>query len=155
MKSYDAGPTDTAILDETIGENFERMAAADPGAEALVDVAGGRRWTYGELNAEVDLIARGLVSRGIEQGERIGIWAPNCPEWTIVQYATAKIGAILVTSNTTLLNNLVACDKQFGLETMCVGGGQGMAMVVERLSRKESQQMTAVERPHPQLSTER
>lgn len=116
MKSYDAGPTDTAILDETIGENFERMAAADPGAEALVDVAGGRRWTYGELNAEVDLIARGLVSRGIEQGERIGIWAPNCPEWTIVQYATAKIGAILVTSNTTLLNNLVACDKQFGLE---------------------------------------
>lgn len=155
MKSYDAGPTDTAILDETIGENFERMAAADPGAEALVDVAGGRRWNYGELNAEVDLIARGLVSRGIEQGERIGIWAPNCPEWTIVQYATAKIGAILVTSNTTLLNNLVACDKQFGLETMCVGGGQGMAMVVERLSRKESQQMTAVERPHPQLSTER
>lgn len=155
MKSYDAGPTDTAILDETIGENFERMAAADPGAEALVDVAGGRRWTYGELNAEVDLIARGLVSRGIEQGERIGIWAPNCPEWTIVQYATAKIGAILVTSNTTLLNNLVACDKQFGLETMCVGGGQGMAMVVERLSRKESQPMTAVERPHPQLSTER
>ena len=107
------------------------------------------------LNAEVDLIARGLVSRGIEQGERIGIWAPNCPEWTIVQYATAKIGAILVTSNTTLLNNLVACDKQFGLETMCVGGGQGMAMVVERLSRKESQPMTAVERPHPQLSTER
>lgn len=80
MKSYDAGPTDTAILEETIGENFERMAAADPGAEALVDVAGGRRWTYGELNAEVDLIARGLVSRGIEQGERIGIWAPNCPE---------------------------------------------------------------------------
>jgi fatty-acyl-CoA synthase len=133
VKSYDAGPTDTAILEETIGENFERMAAADPGAEALVDVAGGRRWTYGELNAEVDLIARGLMSRGIEQGKRIGIWAPNCPEWTIVQYATAKIGAILVTSNTTLLNNLVAYDKQFGLETMCVGGGQGMAMIVERL----------------------
>jgi fatty-acyl-CoA synthase len=99
MKSYDAGPTDTPILEETIGENFERTVAANPDAEALVDVAGDRRWTYGELNADVDLIARGLMALGIERGERVGIWAPNCPEWTIVQYATAKIGAILVNIN--------------------------------------------------------
>jgi fatty-acyl-CoA synthase len=99
MKSYDAGPTDTPILEETIGQNFERTVASDPDAEALVDVAGNRRWTYGELNDEINVVARGLMSLGIEPGERVGIWAPNCPEWTIVQYATAKIGAILVNIN--------------------------------------------------------
>jgi fatty-acyl-CoA synthase len=99
MKSYDAGPTDTPILEETIGENFERTVATNPDVEALVDVAGNRRWTYRELNAEIDLVARGLMSLGIEKGERVGIWAPNCAEWTIVQYATAKIGAILVNIN--------------------------------------------------------
>jgi len=99
VKSYDAGPTDTAVLDQTIGENFEQTVLRNPGAEALVDVASGRRWTYGELNADVDLIGRGLMALGIEAGERVGIWAPNCAEWTIVQYAAAKIGAILVNIN--------------------------------------------------------
>lgn len=59
MKSYDAGPTDMPILEETIGANFERVVAANPDAWALIDVARQRRWTYGELDAEVDLIARG------------------------------------------------------------------------------------------------
>jgi fatty-acyl-CoA synthase len=99
VKSYDAGPTDIPILEETIGENFERTVAAHPDVEALVDVAGDRRWTYGELNDEIDVVARGLMALGIEPGERVGIWAPNCAEWTIVQYATAKIGAILVNIN--------------------------------------------------------
>jgi acyl-CoA synthetase (AMP-forming)/AMP-acid ligase II len=99
VKSYDAGPTDTPILEQTIGENFEQTVRGNPAAEALVDVASDRRWTYGELNADVDLIARGLMALGIEPGERVGIWAPNCAEWTIVQYATAKIGAILVNVN--------------------------------------------------------
>jgi fatty-acyl-CoA synthase len=99
VKSYDAGPTDVPILEETIGANFERTVGMNPDAEALVDVAGNRRWTYGELNAEIDVIARGLMSLGIERGDRVGIWAPNCTEWTIVQYAAAKIGAILVNIN--------------------------------------------------------
>ncbi|HUH71160.1 MAG TPA: AMP-binding protein [Mycobacterium sp.] len=99
MKSYDAGPTDIPILEETIGVNFERIVATSPDAEALVDVSGNRRWTYGELNADVDLVARGLMALGIEKGERVGIWSPNCAEWTIMQYATAKIGAILVNIN--------------------------------------------------------
>jgi len=99
MKSYDAGPTDIPILEETIGENFERTVAAHPDAEALVDVAGKRRWSYRELNDEIDVLARGLMALGIEPGERVGIWAPNCAEWTIVQYATAKIGAVLVNIN--------------------------------------------------------
>ncbi len=99
MKSYDAGPTSPPILEETIGENFERTVAANPDGEALVDFAQNRRWTYAELDAEIDVIAGGLMSLGVQCGERVGVWSPNCAEWTIVQYATAKIGAILVTIN--------------------------------------------------------
>ena len=95
----DTGPTDTPLLEETIGANFERTASAHPDTEALVDVPSGRRWTYPQLNSEIDCVARGLMASGIEQGDRVGIWAPNCPEWTILQYATAKIGAILVAVN--------------------------------------------------------
>ncbi|WP_173010058.1 AMP-binding protein [Mycolicibacterium sp. P9-64] len=99
MKSQATGPTDTPIIEETIGANFARIAEEHHDREALVDVQSGRRWTYGELNAEVDVMARGLMALGIAKGDRVGIWAPNCPEWTIVQYASAKIGAILVNVN--------------------------------------------------------
>ncbi len=99
MESYDAGPTETPVLETTIGDNFEATAARHPDTEALVDVAGGRRWTYQQLDDEVNTVARALMATGIEQGDRVGIWAPNCPEWTIVQFATAKIGAVLVTVN--------------------------------------------------------
>ena len=99
MKSYDAGPTTTPLIEETIGANFARTVAAHPDIEALVDVAQGKRWTYRELDDEVDIIARGLIGRGIAKGDRVGIWSPNRSEWTIVQYATAKIGAILVNIN--------------------------------------------------------
>ncbi|WP_026926339.1 AMP-binding protein [Granulicoccus phenolivorans] len=97
--SYAKGPTDVPLLDETIGANFERTVAAHGSREALVEVASGRRWTYAELNRDVDRLARGLIAAGIEQGDRVGIWAPNCAEWVITQYATAKIGAILVNVN--------------------------------------------------------
>src|SRR6201996_8514836 len=103
MKSYAAGPTSPPVLEETIGQNFERTVATNPDGAALVDlgndVMGNRRWTYAELNAEIDLIARGLMSLGVQRGERVGVWSPNCAEWTVVQYATAKIGAILVNIN--------------------------------------------------------
>lgn len=99
MNSYDAGPVDTPLLDETVGANFERTALTYPDFDALVDVTGRRRWTYSELNAEIDCLARALMAAGIRRGDRVGIWSPNCPEWTILQYATAKIGAILVTVN--------------------------------------------------------
>ncbi|MDH6198409.1 fatty-acyl-CoA synthase [Mycobacterium frederiksbergense] len=99
MTSYDAGSTEIALLEETIGANFERIATADPDAEALVDISSGRRWTYAELNSEIDMVARGLMALGVEKGDRVAIWAPNCPEWVMVQYATAKIGAVLVNIN--------------------------------------------------------
>jgi len=99
MESYAAGESDLPLLEETIGANFDRTVAAYADREALVEYATGRRWTYRELNHEVDLIARGLIAGGIAKGDRVGVWAPNCAEWTIAQYATAKIGAILVNVN--------------------------------------------------------
>ena len=99
MTSYAAGADTTPLLEETIGHNFARTASTYPDVEALVDVPSGRRWTYAELDSEIDLVARALIASGIQQGDRVGIWAPNCAEWTILQYATAKVGAILVTIN--------------------------------------------------------
>jgi fatty-acyl-CoA synthase len=119
LKSYDAGPISPPILEETIGANFERTVAANPDGEALVDVAQDRRWTYAELNAEIDLTARGLMSLGVQQGDRVGIWSPNCAEWVIVQYATAKIGAILVTINPAYrTHELGYALKQSGVRTL-------------------------------------
>jgi fatty-acyl-CoA synthase len=99
MESYARGESTPALLEETIGANFERTVAAHGEREALVEVATGRRWTYAELNDDVDALARGLIAAGISPGDRVGIWAPNCAEWTITQYATAKAGAILVNVN--------------------------------------------------------
>ena len=99
MESYAAGETSPPLLEETIGANLERIAAEHGGREALVEVATGRRWTYAELDADVNTLARGLLAAGIEKGDRVGIWAPNCAEWTLVQYATAKVGAIIVNVN--------------------------------------------------------
>ncbi|GAA1476686.1 AMP-binding protein [Nocardioides aestuarii] len=93
------GETTPALLEETIGANLEATVARHPEREAMVEVASGRRWTWAELDADVDALARGLVAAGIEQGDRVGIWSPNCAEWTLVQYATAKIGAVLVNVN--------------------------------------------------------
>jgi fatty-acyl-CoA synthase len=99
MLSYASGVSELPLLGETIGANLERTVARFGDREALVDVAAGRRWTYAELDADVNRLARGLLARGIEPGDRVGIWAPNCAEWVITQYATAKIGAILVNVN--------------------------------------------------------
>jgi fatty-acyl-CoA synthase len=99
MESYARGETSRALLEETIGANFERTVATYGDREALVEVATGRRWTYAELDADVSSLAVGLLRSGIAKGDRVGIWAPNCAEWTITQFATAKIGAILVNIN--------------------------------------------------------
>jgi fatty-acyl-CoA synthase len=93
------GETTPALLEETIGANLEATVARHPDREALVEVASGRRWTWAELDADVDALARGLIAAGVAKGDRVGIWSPNCAEWTLVQYATAKVGAILVNVN--------------------------------------------------------
>lgn len=99
LPSYASGTSDAPLLGDTIGANLDRTAAAHPDREALVDLPTGRRWTYRALVAAVDTIASGLAARGLGKGDRVGIWAPNCAEWFLVQYATAKLGAILVNIN--------------------------------------------------------
>ncbi|MFJ9951853.1 AMP-binding protein [Kitasatospora sp. NPDC091207] len=97
--SHDAGTSTTPLLDDTIGASLDRAVRAFPGREALVDLPTGRRWTYRELAEEVDRVALGLLALGVGRGDRVGIWAPNCAEWVFTQYATARIGAVLVTVN--------------------------------------------------------
>ncbi len=97
--SYARGADSPALLRETIGANLERTIARCPESEALVSCAEERRYTYAELGAAVDELARGLVAAGLRTGDRVGIWSPNRTEWTLVQYATAKLGVILVNIN--------------------------------------------------------
>jgi fatty-acyl-CoA synthase len=99
MDSYAQGETVPALLEETIGTNLARTVSSYADREALVESASGRRWTWAELDADVDAVARGLMGAGIRKGDRVGIWGPNSAEWTLVQFATAKVGAILVNVN--------------------------------------------------------
>ncbi len=97
--SYSHGASARPLLGETIGDNLRRTAVSYPASEALVDVPTGRRWTYPQLDSDTDTVGIGLLALGINKGDRVGIWAPNCAEWVVLQYATAKIGAILVNIN--------------------------------------------------------
>ncbi|MFJ6636479.1 AMP-binding protein [Streptomyces sp. NPDC091376] len=97
--SYTHGTGEVPLLGDTIGRSLDRVIGAHPQREALVDVPSGRRWTYAEFGADVDRLARALLARGVAKGDRVGIWAVNCPEWVLVQYATARIGAIMVNIN--------------------------------------------------------
>lgn len=99
MQSYAQGPVDTPLLEHTIGAALDRAANGWADKLALVSRHQRIRWTWAELNAEVDRIACGLLDLGVVKGDRVGIWAPNCAEWTVTQFATARIGAILVTVN--------------------------------------------------------
>ncbi|MDE8667030.1 AMP-binding protein [Pseudarthrobacter sp. H3Y2-7] len=104
MRAYTAGDTDVPLLEETIGQNFEQVVARFPFHDALIEAAavpGGdaRRWSYTKMNDDVDRLARALLASGVAKGDRVGIWSPNCAEWTLLQYATAKAGAILVNVN--------------------------------------------------------
>jgi fatty-acyl-CoA synthase len=141
MLSYDAGPTGTPILEETIGANFERTVATYPDTLALVDRGQGLRYTYAELNAEVDLVARGLMARGIEKGDRVGIWSPNCAQWIVTQLATAKIGAILVNVN-----------PAYRVHELAYALGQsGMRMLISATSFKTSDYAAMIDEVRPRV----
>ncbi len=99
MLSYASGPSAEALLGDTIGENLERTAARVPDAEALVSRHQGIRYTYGQFNEAVDRLASGILAAGLAKGDRLGVWGPNMAEWTLTQYATAKLGVILVNIN--------------------------------------------------------
>ena len=99
MLSYAHGADDRPLIGQTIGDIFDAISEAHTGHEALVSRHQGIRWTYGELRERVDELARALIGLGIHKGDRVGIWSPNHAEWVVTQFATAKIGAILVNVN--------------------------------------------------------
>ncbi|WP_170206396.1 AMP-binding protein [Halopolyspora algeriensis] len=138
--SYASGTSEVALLGDTIGTNLDRTAARFGERDALVEFATGRRWTYREFVADVDALALGLLDAGLGKGDRVGIWAPNRAEWTLVQYATAKIGAILVNINPSYRVH----ELEFVLNQ------SGIRMLVSAQRFKTSDYVTMVEQVRPQ-----
>ena len=137
--SYSSAESVTPLLGDTIGANFDATVARFGDREALVDRTTGRRWTYAELAADVDALALGLLELGIGQADRVGIWAPNCPEWTLTQYATAKIGAILV--------NINPAYRTRELEFVLNQSGTRLLIAAERLKTSDYAAMIAEVHP--------
>ncbi|MDL5157478.1 AMP-binding protein [Actinomycetospora termitidis] len=139
VPSYASGISDEPLLGDTIGDNLDRTAARVPDGEALVDRAQGLRYTWAEFVAEVDALALGLLDLGIAIGDRVGIWAPNCAQWTLLQYATAKVGAILVNINPAYRTH----ELEFVLNQ------SGVRMLVAARSFKTSQYAEMIETVRP------
>ena len=138
-KSYASATSGTPLLGDTIGENLDRTAGRFGASLALVDVPAGRRWTYAELAADVDALALGLLRAGIVKGDRVGIWAPNRAEWTITQYATAKLGAICV--------NINPAYRTSELEFVLNQSGTRLLIAAQRLKTSDYAAMIAEVRP--------
>ena len=116
---YLHGASQVPLLGETIGENLDRTVTSFPDRDAVISVHQGIRLTYADLHAAVEELARGLLALGIEPGERVGIWSPNNAEWAILQYATAKAGAILVNVNPAYrTSELAYALRQSGVSTL-------------------------------------
>jgi fatty-acyl-CoA synthase len=137
--SYTSATSGTPLLGDTIGANFDATAAAFPGRLALVDVPAGLRYSYAELKDEVDALAYGLLGLGIAKGDRVGIWSPNRAEWTVTQYATAKIGAILV--------NINPAYRTSELEFVLNQSGCKLLIAAQRLKTSDYAAMIAEVRP--------
>ncbi|KOG32920.1 AMP-binding protein [Streptomyces resistomycificus] len=133
--SYTHGTSGTPLLGDTIGANLDRAVAAWPDREALVDVPSGRRWTYARFGADVEQLAAALLGAGVAKGDRVGIWAVNCPEWVLVQYATARIGAIMVNINPAYRTH----------EVEYVLGQAGVSLLFASLGHKSSDYRAMVE----------
>src|SRR5262245_23894238 len=99
VKSYGHGASDVALLGDTIGDNLAATARRFPDRDAVVVPFQDVRLSYAQLDTSVDELGRALIAAGIDTGDRVGIWSPNCAEWVLVQFATARIGAILVNIN--------------------------------------------------------
>ncbi|MDQ2717982.1 MAG: AMP-binding protein [Chloroflexota bacterium] len=130
--SYTSGTSDTPLLGLTIGDLFDQTAAKYPGQPALIARQQHIRLDYRELQAQVNRCARGLLHLGIQKGERVGIWAPNRAEWCITQFATAKIGAILVNINPSYrVHELEYVLKQSGCSTLITAAAFKTSRYVE------------------------
>jgi fatty-acyl-CoA synthase len=119
VPSYVSGPSATPLLGDTIGENLRRTVERFPDREALVSVHQGYRATYRRFWEETSVIARALMVRGVKRGDRVGVWSPNRYEWVVLQYATARMGAILVNVNPAYrVHELEYALKHSGVSTL-------------------------------------
>src|SRR5947209_7701943 len=122
--SYASGVSAKPLIGSTIGDLFDRVAEQVPDNEALVARHQNLRYTYRGLREAVDQLARGLVALGAQKGERIGIWSPNYAEWVITQFATPKLGTILVNINPAYrVSELEYVLKQSGISTLIIAPG--------------------------------
>lgn len=120
-RSYLSGKSEVPLLGMTIGECFDETVQKFGNRDALVVYHQSVRWTYAHLKEKVECCARAFLANGVEKGMRVGIWAPNCAEWTVVQLATAKIGAILVNINPSYrLNELAYALNQSGTSILVI-----------------------------------
>jgi fatty-acyl-CoA synthase len=142
-RSYAQGASDTPLLGETIGASLERTVAQHGDREALVVRHQQIRLTYAELNEQVDRLARALLSAGLEKGDRLGIWAPNCAEWVLVQFASAKAGVILVNVNPAYRTS----ELEYALDQ------SGCRMLIAAREFKGSDYVAMVEEVRPRLQT--
>ena len=119
MYAYTHGASSVALLGETIDENLKKTVAKYPTEDALICSHQNYRATYEEFYDQVIQVAKGLMALGVKCGERVGVWSPNCYQWTLLQYATAKIGAILVNINPAYrTSELIYVINQSGLSVM-------------------------------------
>jgi fatty-acyl-CoA synthase len=140
-ESYSRGPQAPPLLEQTIGSNLDATIGRFGDREALVSCHQGLRYTWSELGDAVDQVARGLIAAGLVKGDRLGIWSPNCAEWTLVQYATARIGVILLNVNPAYQTS----ELEYVLRQ------SGTRMLVSAVSHKSSNYREMVAQVRPQL----
>ena len=137
--AYARGEDNPPLLTETIGQTLARTTDAYGENLALVDAPSGRTWTYREFRTEVLALAAGLLRHGVQAGDRVGLWAPNRPEWVMVQYATAEIGAILV--------NLNPAYRQNELDYALTQSGTSVVLAADRYKDSDYRGMLDAARP--------
>jgi fatty-acyl-CoA synthase len=140
--SYVAGTSEVPLLGSTIGDDLDRVVAAHPDRDAVVSVHQGVRLSYASFHAAVERCARGLLWLGVERGDRVGIWSPNRVEWTVLQYATAKVGAVLVNVNPAYRTS----------EVLHALGQSGTSVLVSAASFKTSDYVAMVDAVRGELS---
>src|SRR3954469_334229 len=143
--SYVSGASTKPLLGQTIGAAFDATCAAHPDVPALISRHQKIRWSYAELKARVDALAAGLLALGLEPGDRIGVWAPNCAEWAVTQFATAKAGLILVNINPAYRLS----EAEYALNKV------GCKALVTAISHKTSEYLAMLRDLAPELSSAR
>ena len=136
LASYAQGVSTVPLIGKAIGDFFDEVAAEFAGNEALVSVFENRRFTYGAFREEVNRAARALMALGVQKGDRVGIWSTNNIAWVLAQFATAKVGAILVNINPAYrLHELEFTLKQSECSVLVSGEGFKDADYVAMLQR--------------------